>query len=316
MLLMARTTAGTVGRGARRALSRTHRHAARAARRGIELPELPRRRRVPGEVWAVAMVRDELDVLPAVLDHLERQGVDRVLVSDNGSTDGTLEELRARAADGRLLLALDREPAYHQAAKMSLLAHAAGRAGADWVVPFDADELWFADSGLLADRLRSLDADVAGARMTNVFPRRGGGWVADREPHWHGKVAFRAHRLAQLHQGNHGVDRPGARSAAPPLRVAHLPWRSPEQVARKVRQGADAYSGVRPVGTLGGHWRSLARASDDELVAEWEALLDGHGSEGMHWYPRGDLVDADPTTWTTWDPDGVLERVEAPGEAP
>jgi len=157
-VLGARTTLGTAWRTLRRAADRDHHRAARAARDGIRLPRMRPRRRVPGQVWAVTMVRNELDVLPLVLDHLEAQGVDQVLVADNGSTDGTLEMLQARASQGRLLLARDSEAAYYQAAKMTLLARAAWRAGADWVVPFDADELWFAAHGLLADHLRRTPA--------------------------------------------------------------------------------------------------------------------------------------------------------------
>src|SRR5688572_11654372 len=126
-ILGARTTLGTASRAVRRAADADHRAAVRAARTGIRLPPLPRRARVRGEVWAVTMVRNEADILPLVLDHFEAQGVDRILVSDNGSTDGTLEMLEDRSAQGRVVLARDLEPAYYQAAKMTRLAHAAGR---------------------------------------------------------------------------------------------------------------------------------------------------------------------------------------------
>jgi hypothetical protein len=59
----------------------------------------------------VTMVRHEVGVLPTVLDHLEAPGVEHVLVSHNGSADGTLDLLEERAADGRLYLARDVEPA-------------------------------------------------------------------------------------------------------------------------------------------------------------------------------------------------------------
>lgn len=308
-LLRWRTLGGTAVREMRRTTDPERRAAVRAVRAGLRLPELPRGRRRPGEVWAIALVRDEADVLPATLDHLERQGVDHVLVADNGSVDGTLALLEERSREGRLHLAHDTEPAYHQAVKMTALARAAWRAGADWVVPVDADELWFADSGRLADRLRGIADDVVTARLTNAFPTRSGGWAVDTVPHWHGKVAFRAHPLAALGQGNHQVDRPGPRSdpSTAPLRIAHLPWRSLDQLARKVRQGAAAYRGVAGGDHLGGHWRALAEHEDDVLGERWEALLDGRRVEGMHWSPSGRLVAGDPRTWTTWDPDGVAE---------
>lgn len=304
-VLGARTTLGTAGRTLRRAADRDHRRAARAARAGIDLPRMPRRRRVRGQVWAVTMVRNEVDVLPLVLDHLETQGVDRILVSDNGSTDGTLEMLESRAAEGRLLLARDRETAYYQAAKMTLLARAAWGAGADWVVPFDADELWFAPDGLLADRLRATSAAVVGARLFNVFPSADGRMRLDTARQVVDKVAFRTHPLAVLGQGNHVVDRPGSRLAADSeaLLVAHLPWRSYDQFAAKVRQGAVAYAGTVGLTGSGDHWRELGVLDDATLGAMWEELLAGREVPGMAWTPRGPLVPADPRRWRTWQHD-------------
>lgn len=306
-LLVARSTLGTAARAVRSTFDADHRTAARRARVGLRLADLPRSR-PQGTVWAITMVRNEIDVLPMVLDHLERQGVDHVLVADNGSTDGTLELLEDRAADGRLLLAHDTEPAFYQAAKVTRLAQAARRAGAGWVVPFDADELWFAAHGLLGDHLRAQRADVLGARLFNGFPTSAGGWAMDPTAGL-GKVAFRSHPLAAVGSGNHRVDRPGPRleGAHAPLRVAHLPWRSFEQFAAKLRQGARAYQ--LTTGLVGGdHWRDLGGLGDDALRGLWEGLLAGRTDESIGWTPRADLVPADPTTWPTWDPDGVLER--------
>ena len=47
----------------------------------------------PDEILAVIGLRDELTRLPHVLEHHRRLGVNRFLVIDNGSTDGSLEEL-------------------------------------------------------------------------------------------------------------------------------------------------------------------------------------------------------------------------------
>lgn len=305
-LLVPRSTLGTATRAVRSSFDTGHRTAARRARLGLRLPDLPRSRRA-GTVWAITMVRNEIDVLPLVLDHLERQAVDHVLVADNGSTDGTLELLEGRAADGRLHLARDTEPAFYQAAKVTRLAQAARRAGAEWVVPFDADELWFATDGLLGDHLRAQRADVLGARLFNAFPTRAGGWAMDPTTGL-GKVAFRSHPLASVGSGNHRVDRPGRRleDADAPLRIAHLPWRSFEQFAAKLRQGARAYR--LTTGLLGGdHWRDLGGLDDEALGRLWEGLLAGRTDVSIGWTPRADLVPADPTTWSTWDPDGVLE---------
>ena len=44
-------------------------------------------------VLATVVVRDEVDIVAANLDHLLHQGVAHVLVTDNGSRDGTREVL-------------------------------------------------------------------------------------------------------------------------------------------------------------------------------------------------------------------------------
>jgi hypothetical protein len=62
-------------------------------RRNMVLPDLPERRRVRGSVWAVAMVRNEEDIITDVVRHLLAQGVDAVLVVDNMSTDRTRSRL-------------------------------------------------------------------------------------------------------------------------------------------------------------------------------------------------------------------------------
>lgn len=227
----------------------------RQVARGMRLPRLRLRRRVTGSVWAVTMVRDEKDILPTVITHLLDQGVDHVLVADNLSQDGTYEYLRDLARrDPRVHVGRDTTVAYYQGAKMSYLARAAWRAGADWVVPFDADELWFAREGSLTRYLRGLDADVVGADWYDMVLLDDGpvgptsSFLLDTTPNPLGKVAFRSHPLALLEIGNHGVARVGT-WARDGLAVAHARYRSQEQVARKFRQG-----GAGP----GRHWPGLA----------------------------------------------------------
>ncbi|WP_310529237.1 glycosyltransferase family 2 protein, partial [Nocardioides sp.] len=196
---------GSLGHWSSRQLARSWRRSIRLVRRGLDLPT-PQR---SAGVWAVAMVRNESDIIATTVRHLLDQDVARVLVVDNGSTDDTLEVLRA-VKDHRLVVGHDREPGYYQAAKMSELAQWAGRHGADWVVPFDADELWSARGTTLGRHLASCPAVVARADVHNAFcSQEPDDWRVERRPDPMRKVAFRPHPLAILDTGNHWVSRPG-----------------------------------------------------------------------------------------------------------
>lgn len=287
---------------------RAHVRAARASRRGIAFPAQPRRRRQPGSVWGIAVVKDERDVIAGTIDHMLGQGVDWLLVADNGSTDGTFEWLEQRALTAPITVVRDREPAHYQAQKMTRLAHWAARRGADWIVPFDADERWLAPGDTLAGFLRRQPVDVVTAQIHNVFPVRGGdGEIRlrrlDLTPHPDVKVAFRAHPLMLLLPGNHAVVRPGPVGDGPA--ILHLPWRSVQQVAGKVRAGAQALRAAGDAEGVGTHWHAMAVLDDAALRAVWARLLEGQPDPAITWSPQGPFVLADVTSWTRWDPPGV-----------
>jgi hypothetical protein len=281
--------------------------------RAMDLPEPPAKRRVPGSVWAVAMVKNESDVIAATIDHLREQGVDGVLIADNGSTDGTRELLRARAGDGFLFVGDDHEPAYFQAPKMRHLASWAVRAGADWIVPVDADEWWYGAHATLAETLRAAQTPIVSAVIHNAFPApptqdgAAPGWRVDRASARLEKIAYRAHPLAALHHGNHGVSRPGRVEQS--LRILHFPWRSESQFRGKIAVGAEALrlTGPRVVGEGGDHWRDLDDAAE-QLGDIWRRMIDGEGHPKLEWSPSGELVPISIDDWRRdWDPHHVIE---------
>ena len=248
------------------------------------------------------MVKNEIDIIEGTVRHLLDQDIDEVLVADNGSTDGTLERLRELAAELPLRVAIDEEPRYFQATKMTGLAEAARRAGASWVVPFDADELWFARGRSVGELLRDTDAGVLTARLYNVFPSAQGpegSWRLDPGPGDLPKVAFRAHRLAHLAVGNHWIVHPGRPAAG--LYVAHYPWRSAAQLRLKTRQGAEALTAQQQADGLGWHWSRAAAAEEAWLDEAWDAIRHGREFDQLHWTPSGlPLWDLDPREHRTW----------------
>lgn len=280
--------------------------------RGLRWPGQRRARRDAGSVWGVSMVRDEVDVIEPVVRHLLDQGLDRLVVADNLSVDGTLELLGELARDEpRLVVLRDLEPAYFQAEKMSRLAHLAGRAGADWVVPFDADELWFAEQGSVKEHLAREPADVCYAHFHHMIPTEvvdtlspSTELVMDATPSFPGKVAFRSHPLSVLVAGNHDVARVGDRAVG--LRIAHAQYRSPAQVARKLRQGAASVDLTQPADNIATHWRLGAGLDDDTVAEVWARISRGLPDERIGFRVVGPTVRVRPFGWRTWDPDGVV----------
>lgn len=226
------------------------------------------------------MVRDELDILPVTLGHMLGQ-VDAVIIADNGSVDGTREMLTEVVSGHRLQVLDDPEIGYYQSRKMSDLAQEAREQwGAVWVLPWDADEVWFARDGRriadvladLPDIVRIAQADlwdhVATARdPDDVDPLRRMGWrrsYAAPLP----KVAVRALPGVTILQGNHSAvfedcDIPPTVSNM--LTVRHYSYRSAEQTIRKVRNGAQAYAASNLREIDGAHWRQMGLMTDEQI---------------------------------------------------
>lgn len=238
-------------------------------------------------VVGVTMVRDEADIVGETV-RLMLDEVDYVIVADNGSVDGTRQILEEIAADiGRVEIHDDLEVGYYQSTKMSALAARAAEIGADWVVPFDADERWLARSGgRVADALMALP-DAVLVAQADLWDHVATGEDPDvpnplermqwrrRDPAPLPKVAVRPVSDVVIHQGNHGATFPGVDLPATVtnlLTVRHYPLRSPEQMVRKARNGAEAYAATDLPADVGGHWRGWGTLSDDQLAEVFEVF--------------------------------------------
>lgn len=225
-------------------------------------------------VWGISRVKDEADCIEGSVRHMAGE-VDRLLVADNGSTDGTRDILSDLAHELPLMVVDDNEAAYYQSRAMSALAAQAGELGASWIVPWDADEIWFTHwNKTLADFLRSRSSTlgVAAALLFNHLstaiddpdpdPFRRMAW-RQAEPVRLPKVAFRWEPGAIIHQGNHGVTLPNTLLGTETLlEVRHFPMRSPQQMLSKVVNGAAAYKATDLPESEGAHWRSYGRIHD------------------------------------------------------
>ena len=230
------------------------------------------------KIIAVSMVKNEEDIIELIIRNLFSQGIDEMIVSDNMSSDGTRGILDRLAVEFPITVLDDLDPAYHQSRKMTALAHLAGAAGADWIVPFDADELWRGTNGTIRDMLAGSTAGVAAAPMLEHHPRptlrRGG--LLERMP-WarhlgYAKVAFRWNENIVLIDGNHNVENAGGPLVWDLLTVHHFPMRSFKQWQRKALQGAAAVELADWPADMAPVWRTVARSSRREIRMRWWLL--------------------------------------------
>lgn len=230
---------------------------------------------------AVSMVRDEADVLGPVLTNLYRQGVDRIIVADNRSTDDTRPILEAIAEQHPLTILEDPVIAYDQATKMTALARAAYEMGAEWVLPFDADEIWFGTAGTIAESLAACPADIVMAAGFDHIVRKpaDGPFSPWRRatPQTLCKVAHRASPQAELNMGNHDVRGVGDDRVRGFLTYRHFQYRSLEQMTRKLRNGRAVMEASQLHEMHCTHWREGGLLSDDEMAAKWDTLRSEDG---------------------------------------
>jgi len=121
-------------------------------------------------LWGVMIVRDAVDLVGVNLRYHVAAGIERIVVVDNGSTDGTWACLQDLAQ--RLPLDIRRDPGpFEQTRLVNAAIQQAGRGGAEWVIPIDVDEFFMAPRGL-ATVLAEIDAPVVEAKVVNFVQRR------------------------------------------------------------------------------------------------------------------------------------------------
>ena len=258
---------------------------------------------------AVAIVRNCHDIVALSVLHHVRLGVDRCIVIDNGSTDGTLEILQAIATKLPNVEVRSDASDFQQAEMTNAVINEYTRREKTLVIPFDADEFWDGSADAIAEHLqqrgvntlscpvvtfvqsRSVAAPTrlswlrAYRRMTATCPcekslvtERQHSFVEIEYPR---KVLFCAAGEVIVQVGAHGVAFIGNKAVESDAFVClHLPLRAKSDF---VTRGLDHEPRRQPYRRSSDdswqstHFREVVLA--DETEAEWRA--NSYGAFGM-----------------------------------
>jgi glycosyltransferase involved in cell wall biosynthesis len=100
-----------------------------------------------GTLGVLAIMKNETDVLREWIEHYRWQGVDKIFLIDNGSTDDPQRILREHIASGFIEF-FSRPQPHRQAQHYRDVFRKAGiRRKVEWLVTADLDEFWFSPLG-------------------------------------------------------------------------------------------------------------------------------------------------------------------------
>lgn len=286
--------------------------------------------------WAVAMARDEEDIVYHTMIHLAANGVKGIIVADNLSADDTWkqmnfakEEIESKNIDTQVILLKDDIVEYTQSEKMTALAQKARSFGADWIIPFDVDEIWFSPNQKLLqafDDLSVQEVDVYKSLYTNhsvtEFDKPGKSPFHTMNYRWdlptNHKSCFRfrsTDSFVRISNGNHFVQHNGwdigsnvktyiddyghDRIVFGPLtiQIRHFQWRSVEHFVKKV---TNAYQACKALPSNHDLFRGAA-------WAEQFIELENNGIAGLKKLYYNSILVKEDTGSLIYDPVPIME---------
>jgi len=221
-------------------------------------------------VAGVCVLKDAIDIVPAICGHYLGLGFERLLFLDDGSTDGTFELLeRLARRDRRVIVERARMDPLAQGALMTAACNRLVAEGYGPIFPFDSDEFWRLDMARVvrfADRhetcvfrgrfvqfvqarsvrrstpldlLKAVNRAPARYHTAREAVRQLNTYVAFAKP----KVAFKARGPVQVSDGQHEVTLADVEEppVAEDLEVFHLILRSAEQIEIRAERAWNYY---------------------------------------------------------------------------
>ena len=216
------------------------------------------------KIVAVSTIREE-PWIGQTLTHLRNQGVDDILISVEDR-----HAYRLAVSAGAKVFGV--ELPFDQGAEITKLAQIAVEEGADWIIPFDADEYWCGTHGeTIRQALNKIPAEVNttyASMYLHITPERR---VTVPKPL--PKVAFRSRDNMTVAWGSHdvtGIDGIGVHF----VEVRELQYRSYTHFLTKIEKARTLHTQPHMAGHQhGSHMWRLVEMTAEQRREEWAQHL-------------------------------------------
>lgn len=256
----------------------------------------------------VMLVRNELPILPYTIGYHSLMGVDRFIVMDHLSDDGTSELLLRMSAKYDIVVHRQESPMYLQSEWTTSMAREAYTLGTDWVIPCDADEFWLPSSGDLKDTLKTvMGFDAVRARWQQCVPVHGveGPFYNQtlfRQDPIFTKTLFRSSPEALVDMGNHtALHATTVKGSEDSLRLVHYQYRDVEALYNKYVLGGQAIELSGFPSATGYHWKEGLNHYRNGSFAEFAK---SHFSEEV-------VAGSDPSVYRESRMQSILKSLES-----
>jgi hypothetical protein len=219
------------------------------------------------KIIAVSTVRNEEAIIGKTLDHLFAQGITQVLLSDD-SDDDTRSVYGTYGPEVRWLYC---EDPFDQSNEVTRLAHHARDMGADWIIPFDADEFWKStEPGTVRRTLEGVNPNITTIYAPMFLHVTWEERAIIQKPL--GKCCFRPHTDMQVMWGSHHISNPGE-AIHGILQIRELQYQSWDHFLQKIERSRELHSKPSTPKDVGTHMQRLIGMDETALRAWWNEHL-------------------------------------------